>query len=263
MSAFPGMSSPATIQSSASTTGPGRRFLHVEVALPKIVSLSLPASLPQFQSQSQSLSCLAPSPATFDLCTLFATLPACAAGQFEDEATVTATCKLCPAGLFQHEPGETSCDTCIAGKFLAQQGQDAPTDCEACSVGKFQADSGTSACKLCPGGYYQDQTATASCKFCPDDWFEDEAGQAACEACPGGRNSLGSGLVCSGTCTLCPPICRSFFDTPIVGCTLLLIRHFDSVHNPAPPVPQIALGCTAWSAPLLKFAPCATPPMAV
>ena len=75
------------------------------------------------------------------------------------------SCAICPAGTYTDTSGQTSCQICSYGKFLAHDGMnaslhDSADDCRSCEAGKHLANDATDAtlhdeesdCLICPSG---------------------------------------------------------------------------------------------------------------
>lgn len=92
-------------------------------------------------------------------------------------------CENCAAGQNQDAPGQSSCETCGAGKYAVA----GSSQCYECEPGYYSETSGATSmftCKGCPGGFFQESRGAAACKECSAGRYESDL--------PGGVNQQGS-----------------------------------------------------------------------
>lgn len=140
----------------------------------------------------------------------------CPAGQYDHdglelntwESTLTP-CQDCPAGMYQDQPGQLGCISCIHGKQQLETGASEERMCEDCELGTADEDlAAATSCTECRPGYYQNTPSQieciqcyvgkeqlhtkaiseAECFDCPAGHIDgDEDGATACSACAPGR----------------------------------------------------------------------------
>jgi hypothetical protein len=124
------------------------------------------------------------------------------------------------------QSGATSCQDCVAGKYLATEGASSASACLDCGAGGYSNATGVSACQLCPvgkhsttlgantsstciscvAGKYQATEGASSASACLDcgaGGYSNATGVSACQLCPMGTYSTTLGANTSSTCTSC------------------------------------------------------------
>jgi hypothetical protein len=118
----------------------------------------------------------------------------------------------CPAGTYQDEIGQSSCKTCIAGKYQHNNSEDNSGEgsigpCYECASGTYQDEVGQFSCKTCVGGKYSD-AGQSSCKSCVGGKYSDagtgQITENVCKSCVGGKYSdAGTGQITESVCKSC------------------------------------------------------------
>lgn len=93
----------------------------------------------------------------------------CPVGRFEpstrnDTHVNDEACTQCPKGFYEDERGSAFCNRCERGRFQIAIGQ---TSCNECAFGKFMAtEAQPNTCDDCPRGFHQDERGQSDCKTC-------------------------------------------------------------------------------------------------
>jgi hypothetical protein len=121
----------------------------------------------------------------------------CPAGRYQDNPhSFVLKCTVCPGGKFQPKKGQTSCQSCAAGKASTSDA----VLCTNCKAGTH-AKAGANVCANCPAGTFSAAKA-GSCIGCAKGHYSD-AGDPSCDACVPG--TYGSGSQDAQYCKVCSP----------------------------------------------------------
>eukprot|EP00935_MAST-01C_sp_MAST-1C-sp1_P001384 g1384.t1 len=124
----------------------------------------------------------------------------CPAG-YHQPVTGSDSCIACPSGKFQHQVGQTTCNS-PAPTSAPTAAHTAPTAAPttAPTVSPTEAPTNVPAATptatptaACPSGYYHQ--GSAACIMCPSGKYQDQEGQGACDACEVGKFCSAGGLV--------------------------------------------------------------------
>ena len=149
----------------------------------------------------------------------------CAPGHFQKQLG-QMSCGQCAAGKFptNSDPGDDSCASCGAGRYMRLHHLTASVDadpknvggaadrtvvggkCVDCPAGKYHNSSASAfGCALCASGRFTSDVRSTSCKACPQGRYMPASGAASCRQCgvKGYTPSNGEGSSGARRCLLC------------------------------------------------------------
>lgn len=110
---------------------------------------------------------------------------------------------LCPAGYYR---SDQSCLACGIGTFSTLQNQTSILACTTCPAGYATSRVGQTTCDTCGAGKYSPfGNIQPTCLLCPAGKYQDKVGQSLCENCPDGsyNTAVGLGLPADSSCNVC------------------------------------------------------------